>query len=90
MPEQALIDAIAAAIASALAEHGITPVEGNPTLRRALEGICAAYGGSVPGIPPRWIPGARHRPTHQPQPPAPPKPKPPPRRNGFGKDDWVL
>ena len=87
MPEQPLIDAIAAAIASALAEHGITPAEGNPTLRRALESICAAYGGSVPGIPPRWIPGAKNRPTHQ---PPPPKPKPPPRRTGFGRDDWVL
>lgn len=95
MPES-LIDFIAVTIAEALAAHGVKPAEGNPTLRQAIEKICAAYGGRSWAIPETWIRGAANasRGQSQPQriqtPAPPPKPKPPPRRTGFGRDDWVL
>ena len=49
--EPQLIDAIAAAIAGALAAHGITPEAGNPTVRAQCQGLCAAWGGDT-----HWIP----------------------------------
>lgn len=97
MPEQPLIDAIALVIAEALAAHGVRPAEGNPTLRQAIEKITSAYGGRDHRIPEVWVRGAGTAARTQPQPqriqpptPPPPKPKRATRRNGFGRDDWVL
>ena len=97
MPEQPLIDAIALVIAESLTAHGVKPADGNPTLRQAIEKICAAYGGRSWAIPETWIRGAGNATRGQPQPqriqptpPPPPKPKPARRGTGFGRDDWVL
>lgn len=49
-----LIDAIAAAIAGALAAHGITPEAGNPTVRAQCQGLCAEWGGGRHYLPRRW------------------------------------
>lgn len=94
MPEQPLIDAIALVIAESLAAHGVKAAEGNPTLRQAVEKICAAYGGRSWAIPETWIRGAGNATRGQPQPqriqPPTPKPKRATRGTGFGRDDWVL
>ena len=97
MPEQSLIDFIALVIAESLAAHGVKPAEGNPTLRQAIEKICAAYGGRDHRIPEVWVRGAGNATRGQPQPQRiqpPPTPTPKPKRatrgTGFGRDDWVL
>ncbi len=46
-----LINAIASAIAGALAAHGIKPADGNKTLREACEALCRDWGGET-----HWIP----------------------------------
>ena len=46
-----LINAIAAAIAGALAAHGVKPADGNKTLREACEALCRSWGGET-----HWIP----------------------------------
>ena len=97
MPEQQLIDFVALVIAEALSAHGVKPADGNPTLRKAIEKICSAYGGRDHRIPEVWVRGAGNATTPAPQPQRiqppttpPPKPKRTTRGTGFGRDDWVL
>lgn len=46
-----LIDAIAVAIAQALAAHGVTPAAGNATVHAQCARLCAEWGGEE-----HWIP----------------------------------
>jgi hypothetical protein len=49
--EAGLIDAIAVAIAQALAAHGVTPAEGNMTVHTQCARLCAEWGGEE-----HWLP----------------------------------
>jgi len=57
--EPSLIDAIALAIARALAAHGITPEAGNPTVRAQCQALCGEWGGGRHYLPRRWRTGTR-------------------------------
>lgn len=57
--ESSLIDAIALAIARALAAHGITPEAGNPTVRAECQALCGEWGGGRHYLPRRWRTGTR-------------------------------
>lgn len=57
--EAQLIDAIALAIARALAAHGVTPEQGNPTVRAQCQGLCEQWGGGRHYLPRRWRTGTR-------------------------------
>lgn len=47
----ALIDAIAVAIAQALAAHGVSPADGNPTVHARCMALCQTFGGEA-----HWLP----------------------------------
>lgn len=101
-----LIDAIAAAIAGALAAHGITPEAGNPTVRAQCQGLCAEWGGGRHYLPRRWRTGTQAeiadglavgqsaRAIAQrvgiPERTAQDIARRKSRATGFGRDDWVL
>lgn len=101
-----LIDAIAAAIAGALAAHGITPEAGNPTVRAQCQALCAEWGGERHYLPRRWRTGTRAeiaeglaegqsaRAVAQrvgiPERTARDIASSKTRSTGYGRDDWVL
>lgn len=102
--EPSLIDAIALAIARALAAHGITPEAGNPTVRAQCQGLCAEWGGGRHYLPRRWRTGTRaeiaeglavgQNPTQVARssniPERTARRIAGERATGFGRDDWVL
>lgn len=49
-----LIDAIAAAMASALAAHGVKPAEGNATVHEVCAALCRDWGGEEHWLPKTW------------------------------------
>lgn len=49
-----LIDAIAAAIAGALAAHGVKPTDGNATVHEVCATLCRDWGGEQHWLPKIW------------------------------------
>ena len=104
--EPSLIDAIALAIARALAAHGVTPEAGNPTVRAQCQALCGEWGGGRHYLPRRWRTGTRAeiaeglaeghsaRAIAQrvgiPERTAQDIASRKSRATGFGRDDWVL
>ncbi len=52
-----LIDAFAAALAQALAAHGVSPTDGNATVRATCEELCRDWGGESHWLPKAWRTG---------------------------------
>ena len=102
--EPQLIDAIAAAIAGALAAHGVTPEAGNHTVRAQCQALCGEWGGGRHYLPRRWRTGTLAeiaeglavgqnltqvaRSSNIPERTA--RRMAGERATGFGRDDWVL
>lgn len=55
-PADGLIDAVAAALARALAAHGVSPADGNPTVQAECAQLCAEWGGDKHWLPKVWRP----------------------------------
>lgn len=53
-PSEGLIDAVAAALARALAAHGVSPADGNPTVQAECAQLCAEWGGRKAWLPTQY------------------------------------
>ena len=58
---EGLIQAIAVALASGLKKHGVTPEEGNATVRELCEALCQSWGGESHWLPKTYRPAREAR-----------------------------